>query len=250
MVTVSYKISGSFTSAGTAYDLQLPIETVQTNTNTTNNIATTTSNQPSLVKFETWNYTQWEVASKTIKSLWLKGMTDGYALLSTTDSAVDTVPTKITANGFTPLNGTPMFGVEIVSISKANPGVVTFRGPGFNPGQGIPAFATGDTFKFNGVAGSSGTDWAALNGTTYTLTKVSPLSFSFGVDTSGYTGTYTASSGIAYRLQALAGTLIPPLNVANVGIRVGTSVVGADNDVIYWEATITDDYRPLGDLGA
>lgn len=250
MVTVSYKISGSFTSAGTAYDLQLPIETVQTNTSTTNQIATTTNSQPSLVKFTCVNRTQWDQASKTIKSEWYRGLTDGYSLQTTTDAAVDMVPTIVTTQGFTLLNGTPLFGVEITAITKANPGVVTFRGPGFNPGQGIPAFATGDTFKFQGIAGSSGTDWSALNGQTFTLTKISPLSFSFAIDTSGYTGTYTASSGIAYRLQTLSGTLIPPLNVANVGIRLGTSVVGADNDVIYWEAELTDDFRALGDLGA
>lgn len=250
MVTVSYKICGTFTSAGTAYDLQLPIETVQTNTSTTDQIANTNTSQPSLAKFETWNTTQWATASKTVKSMWYKGITDGYSLQTTTDAAVDMVPTIATSNGFTPLNDTPLFGVEITAITKANPGVVTFRGPGFAPGQGIPAFATGDTFKFKGIAGSSGTDWSALNDTTYTLTKISNLTFSFGVDTSAYTGTYTASSGIAYRLQTLSGTLIPPLNVANVGIRLGTSVVGADNDVIYWEATITDDFRTLGDLGA
>lgn len=249
MVTVSYKISGQFTSAGTAYDLQLPIETVQTNTSTTNHIATTTNSQPSLVKFTLTNYTQWAVASKTIRSEWFRGMSDANALLTTTNGTPAAVPTSITSNGFTIINGTPMFGVEIVSITKANPGVVTFRGPGFTPGQGIPAFATGDTFKFNGVAGSSGTDWSALNGNVYTLTKISPLSFSFATDTSGYTGTYTASSGIAYRLQTASGTLIPPLNVANVGVRIGTSVVGADGDVMFWEAEMTDDFRNLGDLG-
>lgn len=245
MVTASYIIHGSFTSAGAAYDLQLPIETVQTNANS--NIAST-STQPSLVYFKAWNYTQWATASKTIASEWHLGMTAGYALQTTTDSAVDMVPTIVTSNGFTLVNNTPLYGVEVVGITKANPGVVTFRGPGFNPGQGIPAFATGDIFKFSGVAGSSGTDWAALNGQSLTLTKVTNLTFSFAVDTSGYTGTYTASSGIAYRIQTANGIVIPPLNVADVGIRLGTSVVGANADVIYWEAHLTDDNRALGQL--
>lgn len=245
MVTASYIIHGSFTSAGTAYDLQLPIETIQTNSNS--NIAST-STQPSLVYFKCWNYTQWAVASKTISSEWHLGMAAGYALQTTTNGSSVLVPTSITSNGFTLVNNTPLYGVEVVAITKANPGVVTFRGPGFNPGQGIPAFATGDIFKFHGIAGSSGTDWSALNGQSLTLTKVSSLTFSFGVDTSGYTGTYTASSGIATRIQTASGTVIPPLNVADVGIRLGTSVVGANADVIYWEAHLTDDNRVLGQL--
>lgn len=250
MATASYIIEGSFTSAGTAYDLQLPIQTVQTNSNS--NIAST-STQPTLVEFEIWNYTEWAVASKTVISKWFKGMPAGYALNITSGGAAGVlVNTTSSSNGFTIVNNTDLFGVEIVSITKANPGVVTFRGPGFNPGQGIPAFATGDTFYFNGITGSSGTNWSALNGSqatnTFTLTKVSNLSFSFGVDTSGYTGTYTASSGTATRIQTVSGTIIPPMNVADVGIRLGTDVVGANADVMYWRALITDDFRALGQL--
>lgn len=247
MATATYTIQGSFTSGGVAYDLQLPIRTIQTSTNS--QIATQTT-QPSLVKFQCWNFTQWAVASKTIKSYWFKGMADANALLETNNATPVMVSSAITTNGFTIVNNTPLYGVEVTAITKANPGVVTFRGPGFNPGQGISTWGTGDIIKFSQLGGSSGTDWSNLNGTQYTVTKVSSNTFSFGVDTSAYTGTYTASSGIAYRIQDAAGNKIPPLNVANVGIRLGTSVVGADNDVIYWEATISDDSRALGDIGA
>lgn len=252
MATNTYIISGSFTSGGTAYDLQLPIQTVQTNTSTTNQIATTNTSQPSLSKFVVTNFTQWGIASKTQRSTWFKGLADAAALNENTDATATPLmsPAAITTNGFTVVNNTPLYGVEITAITKANPGVATFRGPGFNPGQGIPAFATGDTIVFHGVTGSSGTDWAGLNGNSYTLTKVSSVTFSFGVNTTSYTGTYTASSGICTRTQTASGTKIPPMNVADVGMRLGTSVVGADGDVMYWEATITDDYRVLGDIGA
>lgn len=249
MATVTYTIGGSFTSAGTAYDLQLPIRTIVTDASS--QIASQ-STQPSLMKFQVWNYTQWGVASKLQKAYWFKGMTDAYALLEKTDGSGTPLmtPSAITSNGFTVINSTPLYGVEITAITKANPGVATFRGPGFNPGQGIPNFATGDTVRLSGVGGSSGTDWSGLNSTNYTLTKVTSLSFSFGVDTSAYTGTYTASSGIAYRTKDANNNPLPPINVANVGMRLGTSVVGADNDVMYFEATITDDFRPLGDLAS
>ena len=247
MATNTYVIQGSFTSGGTGipYDLQLPIETVQTNSNS--NIAST-STQPSLVKFEMWNYTEFGTNDKTLSAVWFKGMPAGSALI-TTRGTTDLSSTLETTNGFTLINNTPLFGVEITAISKANPGVATFRGPGFNPGQGIPEWATGDQFKFAGAQGSSGTDWIGLNGTTYTITKVTANTFSFAVDTSGYTGTYTASSAIAYRIQTAAGIIIPPLNVADVGIRFGTAVIGADSDVIYWMATLSDDSRALGDIG-
>jgi hypothetical protein len=249
MATVTYVIEGSFTSGGSGilYDLQLPIQTVQTNSGNTN--IASTSTQPSLVSFKAYNYTKYGTNAQTLESKWFKGMANGSALLITRGTT-DLSSTLETTNGFTIVNNTDLFGVQITAISKANPGVATFIGPGFNPGQGIPAFATGDQFKFSYITGSSGTDWAALNGQTFTLTKVTANTFSFGVDTSAYTGTYTANSGIAYRTQTASGTLIPPLNVADVGIRFGSAVLGNDGDVIYWEATISDDSRALGDIGA
>ncbi len=252
MVTVSYVIEGSFTSGGSGipYDLQLPIRTIQTSTNS--QIASQ-STQPSLVSFKAYNYTAYGTNSSTLESKWFKGMPDGDALLITRGTT-DLSSTLETTNGFTIINNTPLYGVEVTAITKANPGVVTFRGPGFSPGQGIQPWATGDTFYFAGVGGSSGTDWASLNGSPstnlYTITKVTANTFSFAVDTTSFTGTYTASSGIAVRVQSVGGQIIPPLNVANVGIRFGTAVIGADGDVIYWEATISDDSRALGDIGA
>lgn len=252
MATDTYVIQGSFTSGGSGipYDLQLPIRTIQTTTNS--QIATQTS-QPSLVAFKAYNYTKYGTDSSTLEMKWFKGMPQASALLITRGTTTLS-STLETTNGFTIVNDTPLYGVEITAISKANPGVATFRGPGFSPGQGIPDWATGDTFYFAGVRGSSGTDWSGLNGSptsnTFTITKVTANTFSFATNTSGYTGTYTASSGIAVRIQTASGVKIPPLNVANVGVRFGTAVIGADSDVIYWEATISDDSRALGDIGA
>ena len=58
MATNTYVIQGSFTSGGSGvpYVLQLPIETVQTNSNS--NIAST-AKQPSLVAFKAYNYTKY-----------------------------------------------------------------------------------------------------------------------------------------------------------------------------------------------
>jgi hypothetical protein len=239
MATQTFVIQGSFTSGGSGipYDLQLPISTV------------TGTGSLSLVAFKAYNYTQYGTNDKTLEMKWFKGMANGSALLITRGTT-DLSSTLETTNGFTIVNNTPQYGVEVTAITKANPGVVTFRGPGFTPGQGIANWSSGDKFKFSFCRGSSGTDWANLNGTEYTITKVTANTFSFAVDTSAYTGTYTASSGIAYRTQNSAGVPYPPINVADVGIRFGTAVIGADSDVIYWEATLSDDSRALGDIGA
>lgn len=257
MATTTQKIFGSFTSNGVAFDLQLPIQTVQTSPG--GQIATTTT-QPSLMKFICWNYTEWATTGKVIRSTYLKGFTAGVALQETTTTATNTniTPTIESTNGFTLINNTPKYGVEITAITKANPGVATFRGPGWTQNQiynpGISNFATGDLIVFNSVAGSSGTSWSGLNFNTstnpnpYTLTLVTSNTFSFNVDTSAYTGTYTASSGIARRTVDAGGNKIPPINMANVGIRLGTAVVGAQGDVVYYEAELSDEYQSLGQL--
>lgn len=268
MATVTQKIFGKFTSAGTAYDLQLPIQTIQNNPivsgGTANSQIASTSTQPSLMKFVVWNYTEWATTGKVIQSTYLKGFADGKSLQLTTQTTTNiyTTPTIEATNGFTIINNTPKYGVELVSITKANPGVFTFRGPGWTQNEinnpGISNFATGDLVVFNGIGGSSGTDWSALNASTtnqnqYTLVKLTTTTFKVqlngvDVDTSGYTGTYVASSGIARRIQDVGGNKIPPINMANVGIRLGTAVVGANGDVMYWEAELSDDYRSLGQL--
>ncbi len=249
MATEGYIIEGNFTSGGSAvpYHLQLPIQTVQTNSGNAN--LASTASQPSLVSFECYNYTKFGTDTNTLEMKWFKGMPQGSALLLTRGTT--TLSSSLeTTNGFTIINNTDLFGVQITAITKANPGVATFVGPGFAPGQGIPAFQSGDQIKFSFVAGSSGTDWAGLNGNTYTLTKVSANTFSFAVDTSGFTGTYTANSGISYRIQTASGLVLPPLNVADVGVGFGSAVLGNDGDVIYFRAMISDDYRALGDIGA
>lgn len=242
MATVSYTIEGSFISNGGVYDLQLPIDTIQTNSG--NSQIASTSTQPSLVKFELYNYDKYGTNSNSLEMKWFKGMPNGSALIITRGTT-DLSSSLETTNGFTIINNTPLYGVEIVSVTNANPGVFTFRGPGFNPGQGIPAFATGDTVKFSFLAGSA--SWQGINGTAYTLTKISSTTFSVPVDTTAF-GAYTASSGIAYRTQTASGVLIPPLNTPNVGIRLGSACVGNTGDTMYFVATISDDSRALGQL--
>lgn len=72
-------------------------------------------------------------------------------------------------------------GFGITGISKANPGVITA------PYHGL---ATGDQVYLDGISGMT-----ELNQRTFTITVLSPDTFSIGENTSGY-GTFTVDDGV------------------------------------------------------
>lgn len=76
--------------------------------------------------------------------------------------------------------------ITISAVTKANPGVATTT---LNHG-----LVTGQSNVF--IASAAGGGFTALNGGPYTVTVIDEKNFSFGVNTSGYSGTYTAGSGI------------------------------------------------------
>lgn len=75
--------------------------------------------------------------------------------------------------------------ISITAITKANPGVATTD---LNHG-----LVTGQNNVL--IANAAGGGFTAANGGPYTVTVLDEKRFSFGVNTSGYSGTYTASSG-------------------------------------------------------
>lgn len=82
---------------------------------------------------------------------------------------------------------TPVSSISasISAITQANPGVVT---------TGAHGLTTGDVIDFSGIVGMT-----ALNTGTYTITVISPTTFSVGVDTTGF-GAYV-SGGTATRVS-------------------------------------------------
>lgn len=81
---------------------------------------------------------------------------------------------------------------EILSITAANPGVVTTKAP--------HKLKTGQTVVLPGVGGMSELT------SRYTVTVVTPESFSIGVDTSAYT-TYTSGGTVAFlSITSTSGT--------------------------------------------
>lgn len=78
----------------------------------------------------------------------------------------------------------------IIAATKANPGVITTSYP--------HNLMTGDTVAINQVNGMT-----QLNGNLYTITVLTPTTFSIGVDTSGFS-TYT-SGGVFFSNRSLTG---------------------------------------------
>lgn len=161
---------------------------------------------------------------------------------------------NITSNGFTPvvLGGDwQNTNYVVTGVTKANPGVVTVT---VDPANSL-VLTNGMTFTFSGVVGMT-----QLNQNRYVVAAVSGSSGSqtfklydtFGnpVDTSAF-GTYISGGNldvisyppIAPVVNAVTGQITtqgqPAGNQYDIGyegIILGSSVVGASTNVLFWEA--------------
>ena len=79
--------------------------------------------------------------------------------------------------------------VAMSAVTKASPAVVTIAS--------TANLQSGDVVTLSSVVGSSGTDWSGQSGKSYAITVLSSTTFSIGLDTSGFTGTFT-SGNIAF----------------------------------------------------
>lgn len=179
------------------------------------------------------------------RSRWINNvLANANALVDTYTSGAP-VTTLITSNGITPVILGADWAAEQAVISgatAANPVVITATSHGFN---------NGDTVTISGVVGM-----IQLNTNRYIVANKSTNAFSlydtFGNPVNGTAfGTYV-SGGIANRistpptapvLNAVTGQVItqgnPPGNFYDLGyegVILGTGVVGASTNVIWWEA--------------
>lgn len=79
--------------------------------------------------------------------------------------------------------------VAMSAVTKASPAVVTVAS--------TANLQSGDVVTLSSVVGSTGTDWSGQSGKSYAITVLSSTTFSIGLDTSGFTGTFT-SGNIAF----------------------------------------------------
>jgi adhesin HecA-like repeat protein len=177
-------------------------------------------------------------------SEWNKYMPDASTIQSTFTAGV-TATSYVTTNGFTPQRSGGVYASTVLTITgfvKAT-GVVTL--------SSIGSLVNGDTITISGVLGTT-----QLNTNRYIVGSISGSTFVlydfFGnaVNTSAY-GTYVSGGqidiistpAVAPVINATTGQVTTPgqpaglqLDTGYYGITLGTSVVGASTNQLFWEA--------------
>lgn len=227
-VTNTY--GGYFQSDGNAYDIVLPW-------------------QPDM--FEWWNYTLYGTNSSNLSGVWFRDFPAGDALI-VSRGTTDLSSVLETTNGVTINNSTGGFANEhlvISGITTATPAVVTTT-------------ANHDLSDYDRVVITKviGTMASEINNITYVVKVLSATTFAlydtFGVPITTV-GSYT-SSGQVTKVGPLLGQVssqsnfpVPQNAIQDYPVQykltLGTAVVGADNDIIYFRATKFNAYFNLGD---
>lgn len=186
---------------------------------------------------EVWNYTQWAVDAKTVKSYWHRGMTTAYALNERCEDT-STNRTASTSNGFTVLETTSIATNQsaVSAITAANPPVVTVASTSL--------FTTDDVVRLHNIGGMT-----QVEGVSYNITVINSTTFSLqdmdGNDIDGTAFTAYTSSADDFAVDITAEVR----QAGQFRITLGTDVVGADSDVLYVTATQADTFTALGDIG-
>jgi len=175
------------------------------------------------------NYTNYGTPAngEILKASWQFGMADAYAFIETFDNtggALGTLSTLATTNGFTPYEtaSASLFTSTvktITAISQAAEAVVTIATHGL---------AVGDVFTITQVVGM-----IEINRLRAKVTYVADANNVWiNVDTTGFTAYVSGGKG------NVISDLVE--NVGEKGITLGTSVVGANLDVLYYRAFLND----------
>lgn len=214
-VTNTY--AGYLQSDGGAYDLVLPWQAD---------------------KFEWYNYTKFATNSNNIQGVWFRDFPAGDALIiarGTTDltstlEATNGITINNTSGGFTDQHKT------ITGITTATPGVVTVTSHGL---------VDGDRVVITKLTGAIGQE---LNNRKFVVDVLSSSTFAlydvYGVPIT-VVSTYSASGGQILRSGENFNVIDNPITYQ---LTLGSAVMGADNDVIYFVATKFNAYFNLGDI--
>lgn len=189
-------------------------------------------------KLEWFNYTKFATNSNNCQGVWFRDMPAGDALIIARGTT-DLTSTLETTNGVTINNLAGGFTDEhktITGITTATPGVVTVTSHGLVDGQRVVIT------KLTGNIGNE------LNGNTYVVDVLTANTFAL-YDVYGLpitvASTYSASGGQI----TITG---PDLGIVDAAptyrLLLGTAVMGADNDVLYIQATKFNAYFNLGDV--
>lgn len=214
-VTNTY--AGYLQSAGVAYNLILPWQAD---------------------KLEWYNYTKFATNSNNIQGVWFRDFPASDALIIARGTT-DLTSTLETTNGVTISNLAGGFTDQhrtVTGVTTATPGVVTT--------SAAHGLVDEDRVIFTKVAGAVGQQ---LNGNTYVVDVLSSTTFAlydiYGVPVQ-VTGTYT-SGGQITRMGENFNVIDNPVTYR---LTLGTAIMGADNDVLYFVATKFNAFFNLGDV--
>lgn len=225
-VTNSY--GGYLQSAGVAYNLTLPFF-------------------PD--KFEWFNYTKFATNSTNIQGVWFRDFPAGDSLIISRGTTTLTSTLEAT-NGVTNASTAGGFTDEHLVISGITAGVVTTT-TNHN-------LTTNDRVVLTKIIGTVAPQ---LNFNTYVVVVLSATTFQL-YDVYGVpivqVGTYT-SSGQVTKISPALGDVTQPTSPAypksaiidyppTAIITLGTAIMGADNDVIYFTAWQFNNYVNIGDV--
>lgn len=195
---------GTITSTGAAYNLDLGF-------------------RPSRIVVENYSNYATPVNGEILRCEWFDGMADAYAFKWTYDNtggALGTLATLATTNGFTPYEtaDASLFEdtrITVTDITAAAQAVVTAATHGL---------AVDDVVTFSGVLGMS-----EINFLRGKVTSVPDANHVWvNIDSTGFTAYTSAGS-----MNLISGTTV---NDGATGITLGTDVVGANTDVLYYTA--------------
>lgn len=225
-VTNSY--GGYLQSAGAAYDLTLPFF-------------------PD--KFEWFNYTKYATNDTNLSGVWYRDFPAGDALI-VRRATTNLTSTLETTNGITDASTAGGFTNQHLVISGITAGVVTTT-TNHN-------LSDGDRVVLTKIIGTVAPQ---LNNNTYVVDVLSATTFKlydvYGVPIT-QVGTYT-SSGQVTKMNPALGDVNEPASPAyphqavidyppTVILTLGSAIMGADNDVIYFTAWKFNNYVNIGDV--
>ncbi len=225
-VTNSY--GGYLQSAGAAYNLTLPF-------------------YPD--KFEWFNYTQYGTNDKNLSGVWYRDFPAGDALIVARGTTTLTSTLEAT-NGITNASTAGGFTNQHLVISGIAAGVVTTT-TNHN-------LSDGDRVVLTKIIGTVA---AQLNNNTYVVDVLSATTFKL-YDVNGVaisqSGTYT-SSGQVTKMNPALGDVNEPTSPAyphqavidyapTAILTLGSAIMGADNDLIYFTAWKFNNYVNIGDV--
>lgn len=228
-VTNSY--GGYLQSAGAAYDLTLPFF-------------------PD--KFEWYNFTKFGTDANNIQGVWFRDFPAGDAIIISRGTT-DLSSVKEATNGITDASTAGGFYDEhlvITGVTTATPGVVTT-----STNHNLSDY---DRVMLTKIIGTAA---AELNNHEFVVRVASATTFAlydvYGVPVT-VVGSYT-SSGQVTKIGPALGNPSEPVNPAiphraiidyapTVILTLGSAIMGADNDVIYFTAWQFNNYVNIGDV--